>query len=673
VIIAVVAVASILAVSAVTFVALSPVSSPRTISSPAAERVELPHTAAFFGVLADWSLAPATDLGAVLPAVGDASDGNVTLRIEAPHVATPTTAASALVRVTPGSTYELSASARHVGERPSAPHALIDLGSATLAFPVLGSEWSRVSTTLTIPAGVEELPLRVLVDGPVSALELDDVVLIAGDSGENVVPNPSFEFVDAAPGIVNESLMLRTAAATLAVAGPSGPTSWTITSASGTGTGSTVVSGTLDKASGVEAIALEGIAQGYYTATVVNAEGTVFQTPIAVIDGVDFLASPDVRFGATVHIDRPQYTAAPRLLASVGYGIGRTDVEWRKNEIVAGQYDFLPEYDSDFATLRASGVDLLAIIDYWNVHYDGAKTPSSAAGLAAFGAYAAEVVRRYEPAAIEVYNEFNAPRFNKGACGTGPDCYAQMLTAVDAALAASGGLGATEVVAGATALYDRGWFAGLWMAGGLDLATAMSFHPYEVYNEPASIGAIVLDAKAESLAAGREMPIWVTELGWTTTQSTTQGQQADNLVKSEIAALAGGAARFFWYELIDGTGIENDHEGNFGIFQQPSAGVGANQPKLAALTQAILIEALHGREFLSHDDLGAGATSAVFGTPGDEIRVAWATADSSVITLDLGSDVTVTGVDGSVQSVAAIDGAVTLELTSSPVIIEPAS
>ena len=82
------------------------------------------------------------------------------------------------------------------------------------------------------------------------------------------------------------------------------------------------------------------------------------------------------------------------------------------------------------------------------------------------------------------------------------------------------------MIAGATARFDRDWFLHLWEQGGQQFADAMSFHPYEVVNgdpslsRPEAIGEMVQQAESdmrEVSGSDTALPVWITEIGWTTT------------------------------------------------------------------------------------------------------------------------------------------------------------
>src|SRR5690606_39936390 len=69
------------------------------------------------------------------------------------------------------------------------------------------------------------------------------------------------------------------------------------------------------------------------------------------------------------------------------------------------------------------------------------------------------------------------------------------------------------------------------------------------------------------------LPIWTTgaELG----QQVSREMQAERLLRAELTSLDYGVQKYFWYDLTDDSTDPNNHEGNFGMFEQRRSGVAA--------------------------------------------------------------------------------------------------
>ena len=230
---------------------------------------------------------------------------------------------------------------------------------------------------------------------------------------------------------------------------------------------------------------------------------------------------------------------------------------------------------------------------------------------------------------------------------------------------------------GSTANYDGDWFRGLWPTGVIENSDAMSFHPYNkwIYDTPESLSTVIKESNNDMKSlAGSKIPIWITEFGWTTGaelgQQVSYATQAERLWRAELTALAAGAEKYFWYDLVNDSTDPNAHEGNFGMFEQRRDGVMARPPKPAAFAQALLINELDGRTKVERVDAGESVRTAVFGKDGDRVRAAWSFQGEREATFKVSGPVKITTMWGATSTVKPKDGKVTLTVGSSPVLIE---
>ena len=345
---------------------------------------------------------------------------------------------------------------------------------------------------------------------------------------------------------------------------------------------------------------------------------------------------------------------------------------WEQNERTPGVYEFSGHYTSEFDKMHAHGIGLLGIVNYGNPLYDGGNPPSSPGAVEAYGNYAAAIAQRFDVVGLEVFNEFNHERFNTGGCGTAPTCYFPLVQSVQAKVDDS-----IPVIAGSTANYDAEWFRRLWAeTDTLAHADAMSFHPYNpsYYQQPENLTGAFADARENMQAgAGGELPIWLTEFGWTTGNELGQARsldaQAQNLVAAEAVSLANGVEKYYWYDLIDDSTDGNNHEGNFGMFYQEASSVATAAPKPAAFAQALFIDQLGGREATARDDIGSGNHSYLFGEESDGVRVAWTLNGQASAEYEASGPITMTDMSGAVTTLEPENGTVTVPLTGSAVFL----
>lgn len=645
----------------------TPTSTPSPTPTETVEAdADLARSVLFRGAVDSWQFPASAELAAVMSETGAAHSGDVSLAVEAPAARVPTDAAFIEVAVTPGATYNAEAWVRAQARQAGPTAVELQFGDVILPVEEVNAQWQLVGTEVIVPEGVNSITITLRVTGEVANLSLDDVSL-SEDDGENIVPNPSFENVKAAAQIANDSLVMSTAIATIAAALPEGDASWQITDIAG----KQVHAGTVSGGGAITPIALAGVDQGYYTFTVTDSSESVVSTPIALVDTPGHAVQADARFGVTAQFDRPWHAGAGRLAAALGYGEIHADVLWSRNEKSKGEYAWDESYLTEFAKVRANGLSTIGVIAYGNTLYDGGQFPSSPEALDAFGRYAASAAQTFSLSAVEVFNEPNKDRFNKGPCGTSASCYIPLLDSVRNHFTAQGLT--LPIIGGATALYDQAWFTEFWQSGGMDHLDVVSFHPYEgwIDRNPDLMRPTIAQSIADMQQyAGGTRPIWITEMGFTTmTGGVTLEQQRDWLIRSETLALAAGAEKYMWYDIVDDAADPANGEGNFGLYEhEPRPGVAVVSPKSSAFAQALVIAQLGGRAFAA--DESDDATNVVaFGEADDTVRIAWAVGEKADRVFASTEPVTVVGTSGATTTVKPVDGKITLTLTGTPVFI----
>jgi hypothetical protein len=541
-------------------------------------------------------------------------------------------------------------------------------GEASTALPAVDAWWVPVIVETDTAADQTSLDVTLTVSGPVDGLLVDGLSLTAfplveGEETPNLLANPSFESITpAVAGIVNDSLILDSRTATMAVALPADTAgTWHVRA-----NGQDVASGEIAAGEPVVAVPLDGVQAGSWEFAVDGqfGEAASVTAPFAVVDGA---IVPDERLG--VHVHATDYTeGGPAAAASLGFGYMRVTVPWRTLEKTAGQYERANGFAARIDAAHALGLKVLAIAPSRNPLYDDNRTPSSPGALAALGAVTAHVVSEYGVDAVEAYNEFNHEPFNNGACGLGADCYIQMLAAVsDAVRAVNPDI---PIVAGSTAEFDGPWFDELWSAGGLNYANDMSFHPYSIYFAPEQVAGLIDQANAGAAQYGTPPGIWISEMGWTTEEGGFNPQlQAEMLIRGEVTGITSGAQKVFWYDLVNDDPAGLTHEGAFGLFAQRVPGVAALPPKPAAIAQAVLSAEIGGLEFTGTEDLGPGVIVKVFGEGDSAVRVVWAPGGSATVAFPAGGPVRVVSASGVVGGLQPEGGSVSLPVTSSPVFV----
>lgn len=618
-----------------------------------------PTTAAVPATFAEWTSAAAAP--ALSAEGGDASDGSIALLLDP---AAGGAGVSQSFAVLPATEYAFSIMARAATDAPASLSA--SMGGEEPAIQLIeasSDEWQEFSWSYVTRADQSILDLSLSVNGGSSAIRVDALSATTPD-GTEVVLNGSFEEYDAPRQLTNTSLVMQAEQAMIGVSWRAPQLLWKIDDRHGR----QIETGELTPAGGISLIPLGDLTQGFYTATISDPAGLaepIASTFMVLDEDLTKRDEVDDRFGVMIHVDRDYYSQSGRMAAALGFGTVRTDVRWAHVETTQGQYDFPDNLNVGIDEIKGNRLDVLPVSAFRNPFYDNNRVPSSEEALAAYASYTDALISHYGFNAVEIFNEFNNPPVNNSACGPTPECYMQLLVAN--ADRVHQNHPETLVVGPANAHKDDAFLTSLYQQGALNYLDVVSFHPYD-YDYDENKGAEFL---VESLGQAQDRikeynngvakPIWLTELGWSSTLVKTDELQADYLVRAQAISLGNGVERFYWYDLVNDHLSFLDHEGNFGMVRRASETVPSFQPKLSAMAQAVLVSRIGGKDYSGQDELDATSYSYVFGSGKDATRVAWATTPATVSFAAKGP-VTVTDQYGAVSQVQPVKGKITVEL-----------
>ncbi|WP_246302504.1 cohesin domain-containing protein [Paenibacillus plantarum] len=392
--------------------------------------------------------------------------------------------------------------------------------------------------------------------------------------------------------------------------------------------------------------------------------------------------SPDSFFGIDSHFGhyKSLEDGLMNALATIGYGHIRSDINWSLIEKQPGVYNWAGyAFEAKSQQSLDLGMTPQGVLAYNNANYDNGKTPSSAAGLAAFGQFGKAAAEHYKGKVSDfnIYNEFNGTGFNNGACGITAACYLQMLQAMYGPI--HEGNPDANVMGPIGATFDDNWFSAFFAAGGINyidtFATNVYGYALEGANTPPERTLLVsklpaLVQQVKQAAGNRHVPFWITENGWPTyAAASTEPQQADNLVRAQVLVKAAGVDVLNWYSAMDDGTDPTNREHHFGLFRQPVDGVLGVAPKPGAVANAVLIRAVTGKTIGARDDLGSVTAYSYPNTGGDSTtRVMWSTSSEN-ISLHTSQPLIITDEYGATQTVNPTDGKVVLTLNGSPIYV----
>jgi hypothetical protein len=209
-----------------------------------------------------------------------------------------------------------------------------------------------------------------------------------------------------------------------------------------------------------------------------------------------------------------------------------------------------------------------------------ANNPPAEGRLGDWEAFLRAVARRYPRAVgIEIWNEPNLATFwGSGSASVRPDPlrYARLLAAsydaiksVNPELPVVGGaLAGAEVAAGAGDLPAPAFAQAMFDAGAAAHMDGFSVHPYPGTGGVAHTLAVIDQVRRARDAVGARTPLWVTEVGVTTTgpNAVTESQQARTLVAiCRAISQQPGVEALYIHNLIEQTRRSGSREEGFGL------------------------------------------------------------------------------------------------------------
>jgi hypothetical protein len=285
-----------------------------------------------------------------------------------------------------------------------------------------------------------------------------------------------------------------------------------------------------------------------------------WQEPGIRISAPDPTRISSSEFGADiVNFDDPQWGAdSDAPYPSVSLGIVRIwddSSTWADLEPSPGQWNF-KTLDTQVSEARSKGAEVLYVLgqtptwassDTSVTDIYGKGAPAMPTDLQNWQQYVSTIASRYKGSigAYEVWDEADASTFH----GT-PEEMVELATIAYRTIKAIAP-DATVLTPSFTqySLTD-GWLAAYLADGGAKVADAFAGHAYP--NDPQGAGQYLLDYRKALQQAGSDLPIWMTEVGYSGYTASGQplfsvGDARTYVARSVMDLAEGGAARTIWY------------------------------------------------------------------------------------------------------------------------------
>lgn len=268
------------------------------------------------------------------------------------------------------------------------------------------------------------------------------------------------------------------------------------------------------------------------------------------------------------------------LARGVGVNSVRADTGWDAVEIRRGVYRIPSAWDEFVDKARERGIDPLLVLDYGNKLYDDGKLPRSPDAIDGFVRFAIFVVKHFGSRVrhYEVWNEWNT-----GTGGYYPGGSAEAYRRLfDATYAAIKAIDPKAVVLASAGYGD--WYERLATIGVAAHADGVAIHPYATsapaFGSPRDAGGaersahwvINVEDMMRRLSHGKQIPLYVTEVGWSTSTGRQgySGPQVAALAERSLLMLSAlpYVRGVWWYDIIDDGSDAANVEDRFGLFDQ---------------------------------------------------------------------------------------------------------
>ncbi|MFC0216230.1 OmpL47-type beta-barrel domain-containing protein [Paenibacillus chartarius] len=424
-------------------------------------------------------------------------------------------------------------------------------------------------------------------------------------------------------------------------------------------------------------------AYGYFQIQIKSMQNNVaidqYVTPFVRLSAMSDYAAGHGPFGVNTHFKNFGQGNNETLLEMIkksGTTQVRDEITWSSVEPQLGVYT-PPAYSETYMNdLQQHNIEPMIIMDYTNPNYDNNSTVYTDAGRQGFANYGKFLIQHYgdQIKTLEVYNEYNAHfgDIGNGPADSRPDYYYLMLKKTYETIKPA--YPNVKILGMSVAHIDLEWIEEVFKLGGLQYMDAISVHPYYYPDEPELLAdeLVQLQNLIKTYNNGQMKPIWITEFGWPTHQSssgTTELQQSAYLVRYYVTALAAGVEKVFLYDFMNDGLNKGDREHNFGIVRFAADPLGPYTPKPAYATYATMVRQLQDAQFVRKDTVTDNVYSYLFTFNNEPIRIMW-TKDTTDVTLHTNAPVTITDMMGNSKQYTPFEGKVMITLSGDPLYVK---
>jgi len=394
------------------------------------------------------------------------------------------------------------------------------------------------------------------------------------------------------------------------------------------------------------------------------------ETSFAIVSNFDLSTVSQSAFIGQTHAWQSTDILIP-IAKKMGVKYVRDAIRWDAVEKQKQVYTFGTKEDTFIAQLAANNLKPYLVCALYNPLYDNGKAPVSAEGRLAFAKYVKQLLTHYPSIEnIEIWNEPDIGTFSQGLTTEDQKTtfyYNLLKASYDEVHPTFPNVKIVGMVV--SDLATESFLNKILQKGALSSMNEYAFHSYVPVSE-----AIVTDInKHKNVIKAHNnnilIPINLSETGFTTF-TFTEKEQANNLPRRIVTALANGVQKIGIYNLQNKS-ILNDSEGAFGLIRHPDDTLGAYTPKPGFATYAALTRQLSGAAFVAEEQISSGLINAYKFTKGsEEIRVMYSLSGTGVRLFTDAASLEVVDVMGNSTTYNAVNDTVSITLDANPVYIK---
>lgn len=316
----------------------------------------------------------------------------------------------------------------------------------------------------------------------------------------------------------------------------------------------------------------------------------------------------------------------------------------------------------------ANGVDILVLLAGGSSQYDGGGFPKSDEALKAWGEYVYDMVSSLKGKAdkFQIWNEYHHTANNTQS----EAIYYTKLLKVSYEQAKKANPNCTVVGMSGLPGVWAWWVDWMLDAGAGPYMDAMSCHEYDAYKNPEyRMTDWLKDIKTKLANHGYgNMPVWVTETGWSTAD-VSERKQAAWSVRQYVLYSDIGIEKYFPYDFQNDGALENDREMSFGATYAPYED--AHLPQSAKelyVAYSNMNDKLGGAEV----ELNRNSGNSYIYKYTNGVWVVWNSEGKSNETIDAGVEtVMLCDMFGNTELVRTTGGKVTVAASEEPMYVIP--